>query len=83
MEDKWLEDFIKKWKLKYFGHLRKSEDLEKIIDEEDRWEKRMRKTEKEMGKGHMGCFWHVAKRSLKLGTWQRSIPLCGQRCDAQ
>ena len=33
-----------------------SEDLEKIIDEEDRWEKRMRKTEKEMGKGHMGCF---------------------------
>ena len=55
MEDKWLEDFIKKRKLKYFGHLR-SEDLEKIIDEEDRWEKRKRKTEVEMGKGHMGCF---------------------------
>ena len=56
MEDKWLEDFIKKQKLKYFGHLRRSEDLEKIIDKEDRWEKRKRKTEKEMGKGHMGCF---------------------------
>ena len=41
VEDKWL---------------RRSEDLEKIIDEEDRWEKRKRKTEKEMGKGHMGCF---------------------------
>lgn len=54
MEDKWLEDFIKKRKLKYFGHLRRSEDLEKIIDEEDRWEKRMRKTEKEMG--HMGSY---------------------------
>ena len=56
VEDKWLEDFIKKRKLKYFGHLRRSEDLEKIIDKEDRWEKRKRKTEKEMGKGHMGCF---------------------------
>ena len=56
VEDKWLENFIKKRKLKYFGHLRRSEDLEKIIDEEDRWEKRKRKTEKEMGKGHMGCF---------------------------
>ena len=56
MEDKWLENFIKKRKLKNFGHLRRSEDLEKIIDEEDRWEKRKRKTEKEMGKGHMGCF---------------------------
>lgn len=54
MEDKWLEDFIKKRKLKYFGHLRRSEDLEKIIDEEDRWEKRMRKTKKEMG--HMGSY---------------------------
>ena len=56
VEDKWLEDFIKKRKLKYFGHLGRSEDLEKIIDEEDRWEKRKRKTEKEIGKGHMGCF---------------------------
>ena len=56
VEDKWLENFIKKRKLKYFGHLRRSEDLEKIIDKEDRWEKRKRKTEKEMGKGHMGCF---------------------------
>ena len=56
VEDKWLENFIKKRKLKYFGHLRRSEDLEKIIDEEDRWEKRKRKTEKEMGKGHTGCF---------------------------
>ena len=56
VEDKWLEDFIKKQKLKYFGHLRRSEDLEKIIDKEDRWEKRKRKTEKEIGKGHMGCF---------------------------
>ena len=36
VEDKWLENFIKKRKLKYFGHLRRSEDLEKIIDEEDR-----------------------------------------------
>ena len=56
MEDKWLENFIKKRKLKYFGHLRRSEDLEKIIDKEDRWEKRKKKTEKEIGKGHMGCF---------------------------
>ena len=57
MEDKWLEDFTKKRKLKYFGHLRRSEDLEKTIDEEDRWEKRMRKTEKEMGRmGSYGVF---------------------------
>ena len=56
VEDKWLEDFIKKQNLKYFGHLRRSEDLEKIIDKEDRWEKRKKKTEKEIGKGHMGCF---------------------------
>ena len=56
MEDKWLENFIKKRKLKYFGHIRRSEDLEKIIDKEDRWEKRKKKTEKEIGKGHMGCF---------------------------
>ena len=56
MEDKWLEDFIKKRKLKYFGYLRRSENLEKMIDEEDRWEKRRRKTEKEIGKGHIGWF---------------------------
>ena len=56
VEDKWLEDFIKKRNSKYFGYLRRSEDLEKITDEEDRWEKRKRKTEKEMEKGHMGCF---------------------------
>ena len=31
VEDQWLEDFIKKQKLKYFGHLKRSEGLEKII----------------------------------------------------
>ena len=35
----------------YFGHLKKSEGLEKIILEgKDRWEKRRRKTEKAVGK---------------------------------
>ena len=35
----------------YFGHLKKSEGLEKIILEgKDRWEKRKRKTEEAVGK---------------------------------
>ena len=34
LEDHWLENFIKKQKLKYFGHLKRSEGLGKIILEE-------------------------------------------------
>ena len=42
---------LHKQKLMYFGHLKKSEGLEKIILEgKDRWEKRRRKTEKAVGK---------------------------------
>ena len=29
------------------------------IGGEDRWEKRKRKTEKTVEKGHTGCFWQV------------------------
>ena len=31
VEDEWLEIFIRKQKLKYFSHLKRSEDLGKII----------------------------------------------------
>ena len=31
VEDQWLEIFIRKEKLKYFSHLKRSEDLGKII----------------------------------------------------
>ena len=31
LEDQWLENFIKKQKLKYFGHLKRSKGLGKII----------------------------------------------------
>ena len=31
VEDQWLENFVKKQKLKYFGHLKRSEGLGKII----------------------------------------------------
>ena len=42
LEDQWLENFIKKQKLKYFGHLKKSEGLGKIILEGKIEEKRER-----------------------------------------
>ena len=31
LEDQWLQNFVKKEKLKYFGHLKRSEGLGKII----------------------------------------------------
>ena len=34
VEEHWLENFVRRQKLKYFGHLKKSEGLGKIILEE-------------------------------------------------
>ena len=31
MEEQWLENFVRRQKLKYFGHLKRSEGLGKII----------------------------------------------------
>ena len=58
MEDQWLETFIKKQKLKYLGHLKRSNDLEKIILEGiiDEKRERGRPTEMVMGKKRTGCF---------------------------
>ena len=52
------------------------------LGRKDRWQKRKRKTEKAMGKGHTGCFQHVCDRSWKICNWQRPFPLCGQGCNA-
>ena len=58
MEEQRLETFIKKQKLKYFGHFKRSNDLEKIILEGiiDGERERGRPTEKVMGKERTGCF---------------------------
>ena len=41
------------------------------------------KTKKAVGKGHMEYFRYVPNRSWKIGTRQRSLPLCSQRCAVQ
>ena len=57
MEDQWLEPFIKKQKLKYFGHLKRSNDLEKIILEGIIDGKEKGKTDREGNKkGTYGMF---------------------------
>ena len=52
VEDQWLEISIKKQKLKYFGHLKRSEGLGKMVLEGKTWEKRKRKTKRAVGKKH-------------------------------
>ena len=42
MEEQWLENFVRRQKLKYFGHLKRSEGLGKIILEGRINEKRER-----------------------------------------
>ena len=60
---------MKKQKLEYLGHLKRSEALGKNhLGGKDRWEKRKRKTEKVVGKGHTGCFRHVLKGAGRLAT---------------
>ena len=40
-------------------------------------------TKTALGKGHTGYFRYVPNRSWKIGTRQRSLPLCSQRCAVQ
>ena len=56
-------------RLKYFGHLKKSEGLGKIILEgKKRGEKRKGKAKKAVGKGHSGRFRQANNRSWTMGT---------------
>ena len=54
LEDHWLENFIKKQKLKYFGHLKRSDGLGKIILEEKIDGKREEEDQEDSGKGTLG-----------------------------
>ena len=69
LEDQWLENFIKKQKLKYFGHLKKREGLGKIMLEGKIEGKRERgRPRGQSGKGHSGRLRQVNNRSWKMGT---------------
>ena len=70
MEDQWLEDFIKKQKLKYFGHLKRSEGLEKIILEGKTVGKEKEEDQEESGKGAHRMFSTiiVPNRSWRIGN---------------
>ena len=69
LEDQWLENFIKKQKLNYFGHLKRSKGLGKItLGGKDRGEKGKRKTKKTVGKGHSGRLRQLGNRGWTTGT---------------
>ena len=54
LEDQWLENFVKKQKLKYFGHLKRSEGLGKTIIEGKIEGKTERGRQEGSGKGTFG-----------------------------
>ena len=54
LEDQWLENFVKKQKLKYFCHLKRSKGLGKIILEGKIGEKVKEEDQEGSGKGTFG-----------------------------
>ena len=71
----------------YFGHLNRSEGLEKMILEgKDRWEKRKRKTEEPVGKErHVRDVFDMLLTEVGRLALVRDCFSCthGQRCDVQ
>ena len=64
VEDQWLEDFIKKQKLKYFGHLKRSEGFGKIILEGKTVGKEKEEDQEGKGKGAHRMFSTIILLSL-------------------